>query len=374
MAAVIFAVSLCASAYDNLWVHLANRGLSDDGELVFVSNAIVRASKAGMKEVVWSGGLDTYWMWSGARKSRFEEAKRIAAENGIGIVPMIWSTGYATMCGVDAGLIESVQAKNMPYVAKGGKLVPERTTGNLVKNGGFETLGKAANVFAEWGAERPGVISFVDTATFHSGKSSIRMEPGPDKDKYGHARIWQRIALKPGRRYSISAWFKAKGLTKGTYALRMQIYLDNASENGGASAGKEISHLTDKEGWRRVSFELASGEASGACIWCGTWGEKTGKFWVDDVEVEEVGIKDIAMRADSPRVMRNADTGRVYELGKDWLNPDWKAHKAGREIEFPIPAGSSIGDGEKVLLDTYIPSRSGPKLQMAACMIDPHLY
>ena len=55
-----FAVGeVAASAYDNIWMHLHHGGLHSDKDLLFVSNAIVRASKAGIKGIMWPGGLDT---------------------------------------------------------------------------------------------------------------------------------------------------------------------------------------------------------------------------------------------------------------------------------------------------------------------------
>ncbi len=372
MAAALGAAAIAGGADGNLWVHLANRGLGSDEELLFTSNVIVHAARAGMKEVVWSGGLDNYWMWSNERKARFLKAKQIAAENGIGIVPMIWSTGYATMCGVDGGLIESVFMPNMPYVAKGGKLVPDKGNGQLLANGGFERLAKSPNRFEAWSAEKPGLISFVDTETFRSGKSSIRMEPGPGKDQYDHARLSQHVALKPGRLYRASAWFKVSGLNTASGHLRLQVYLDKTEKGPGMNGGKTAYDVKEEDGWKEVAFEFATGESAGARIWCGTWGAKEGKFWVDDVSVEEIGLKAIAQREDSPRTIRSAATGKAYEFGKDWLNPASKWSSKG--IEFPLPKGSAIKEGEKVLLDTYIPGRSGPKMQISSCMSDPKLY
>lgn len=372
MAAAFGAVAMAWGADGNRWVHLANRGLGDDKELAFVSNVIVHAAKAGMKEVVWSGGLDTYWRWGAPSKARFAEAKRIADANGIGIVPMIWSTGYATMCGVDAGLIESVFMPDIPYVARGGRLVPDKGNGNLLANGGFERVSKRPNAFEAWFAEKPGLISFVDTETFRSGKASIRMEPGDEKDPYGHARMSQHVALKPGRLYRASAWFKVQGLNTANGHLRLQVYMDKTAKGPGMNGGKTAYHISDADGWQEVAFEFATGESAGAVIWCGTWGAKEGKFWVDDVSVEEIGLKAIAQRADSPRSVRSAATGKVYALGKDWLNPESKWRS--REIEFPLPKGSAIKEGEKVLLNTYIPGRSGPKMQISTCMSDPKLY
>ena len=48
-AAMVVAVS-AAGAYDNIWMHLHHGGLHSDKDLLFVSNAIVRAAKAGISD------------------------------------------------------------------------------------------------------------------------------------------------------------------------------------------------------------------------------------------------------------------------------------------------------------------------------------
>ena len=70
-AAMVVAVS-AAGAYDNIWMHLHHGGLHSDKDLLFVSNAIVRAAKAGIKGIMWPGGLDTYWRWPAANKARYD--------------------------------------------------------------------------------------------------------------------------------------------------------------------------------------------------------------------------------------------------------------------------------------------------------------
>ncbi len=370
-AVACLAMAGAARAYDNLWVHLSTNGLTDDKEVLRASNVIVRAANAGLKEVVWPG-LDTYWKWPEPRKTRMREIIRIADANGIGIVPMIWSTGYGTMCGVDSRLIESVLMPDVPYVAKGGSLVPDISGDAIIENGGFEEAGNKPNTFRKWFVDHPGDEAFLDTQVFHSGKTSIRMEPAPEKDKYGHARMSQHVKLTPGRLYRVEAWFKVDGLDTRGESLRLQVYLDKTAEKGGSNFGRMISNL--KDGWHKVAFRFTSGESTGATIWCGTWGAKHGKFWVDDISVEEIGLRSLAQREDSPRTVKNAATGKAYEFGKDWLNPDRRKPRQGADITFPLPAGSAIKEGEKVLIDTYVPSHSGPKMQISTCMSDPRLY
>lgn len=366
--------AVASAAQGNMWVHLSTRGLVDDKDMHFASNVIVRAAKAGMKEVVWPGAIETYWTWSAERKARMAEIRRIADANGIGIVPLIWSVGYGTMCGVEPGLIESVHMPALPYVAKGGRLVPDASDANLLRNGGFEDAGAGKGTPAAWGVDEPGVVAHRDAKIFRTGGASIRMEPGRITDKYPHARLRQHVTLKPGRFYRATVWLRTEGFDTMSGRLKMQIYLDRTSINGGADACREVRDVAPWDGWRKFELEFPSRECSGATVWCGTWGAKSGTFWVDDVSVEEIALREVSRSADSPRTVRSASTGKAYAFGKDWTNPDWAKKRRNEPVMFPLPAGSAIAEGEKVLLDTYIPGRAGPKMQISTCMSDPRLY
>jgi hypothetical protein len=375
LCAVLCGLAAHAAAGDNRWVFIHARGLLDDKELLFASNVVVRAAAAGLEGLVWPGGLDTCWTWPEDRRARFAELLRIVRTNGMDIVPLVWSTGYGTMTGVDLGLIESTPLRNVPYVARGGRLVPDCGGAELVENGGFEEPGRATGTFRGWFTDHPGLEAFTDTETFRSGGASLRMEPAPEKDEHGHARASQHVALEPNRFYRVSAWFKVRGFDTSNEKLMLHVYLDGTSPSGGSDAGTTVYGLADEDGWREASFSFSTGDATGATIWCGAWGAKSGTFWIDDVSLREAPLTELARREDSPRTVRSAaDPDRVYERGKDWLDPDWRTRRRGEPATFPIPDGSAIAEGERVLLDTYVVSRSAPKMQTSTCMSDPRLY
>ena len=373
--AFAFGISAVACAYDNLWVSIRNKGLHDDSDLLFVSNVIVRSAKAGMKDVVWPGDIETYWLWSADRKARFLEAKRIADENGISIVPAVWSVGYGTMISLDPGLIESTPLTGVPYVARGGKLVSNKDETQLVKNGGFDGEGGLQDPLRGWNAKQMRTTATIDTGTFRSGKGSLLVDSSTAEN--GMARLSQRMPLKPNRLYRATAWYKAENLSAASGQLRLGVCLEKkAFDNNGKSVKAILYHYDSAKDtrWRKLTVEFFSENFACVNLTCGAWGNRAGRFWMDDVSLTEVGMKEIAQREDSPRTVRSAATGRVYVRGRDWLNPDFSKHVPGSEIDFPIPEGSAIREGEEVLIDTYVPSRSEPKMQRSTCMSDPHLY
>ncbi len=368
------ALAAAANAHDNsFWVSARTRGLNDDADLLLASNIIVRAAQAGMRNVLWPGGLDTYWTWSADRKARFLEVKRIADENNMRIVPSIWSTGYGTMVSVDPGLIESRPLKDLPYVAKGGRLVPDKREEQLAPGGGFEGVAAFADLAAAgWKTNNMYAPAVIDTCVFRSGKSSLRVEQRDDMTKNA-ALIYRKIPVKPGSMYRASVWYKAEDLPKASGALRLQVYMNGTKK----CLVKTLNHYDSFKDtrWRNMVIDFAAGESSLAEVSFGSWNVKAGTFWIDDISVVEAGLREIARREDSPRTVRNAETGREYVFGRDWQNPNFRKLKSGEdEITFPLPEGSSIREGEKVKIDTYVPSHAGPKMQISTCMSDPKLY
>ena len=367
------ALATVAGAHDDsFWVSARTRGLDDDADMLLASNIIVRAAQAGMRNVLWPGDIDRYWLWSDSRKARFLEVKRIADANNMRIVPSIWSTGYGTMVSVDPGLIESRPLKDLPYVAKGGRLVPDKSEEQLAPGGGFEGFATFADVAAAgWQTNRMFAPAAIDTGVFRSGGASLRVEQGDDIKKDA-ARVHRHIALRPGRLYRASVWYKAENLPKASGHLRLKVLVDGVEK----PMEKTLNHYDSAKDtrWRNLTIDFPSGSSTGALIMCGSWKAKTGTFWIDDISVEETGLREIAQRADSPRTVRSAATGKVYEQGKDWRNPNFRKIKSGEEITFPLPEGSAIKEGEKVKIDTYVPSHAGPKMQISTCMSDPKLY
>ena len=371
--AALFLPVVAAGAHDGgFWVSARTRGLNDDADLLFASNIIVRAAQSGIRNVLWPKDLDTYWLWPAERKARFLEVKRIADANGMRIVPSVWSTGYATMVGIDPGLIESMPLKDLPYVAKGGRLVPDTCGGQLAPGGGFEGCATLADVKASgWETNNMYAPAAIDAGIYRSGGASLRVAQREDMKKNA-ARVYRHVALRPGSMYRASVWYRSEDLPKASGCLRLQVRVDGSE----TKYEKNLYHYdnTKDTGWQNLKIDFPAEASTGAVVACGSWNVRAGTFWMDDISVTETGLREIARRADSPRTVRNAATGKAYEQGKDWLNPDFGKIASGEEITFPLPAGSAIRNGEKVLVDTYVPSRAGPKMQISTCMSDPHLY
>ena len=354
--------------YEDCWFYCSH-AFDTDKDIAFYSNVVNRAAASGFNGILFAHGLEGYAWWGKRSREQFAKVKRICDDAKVEIIPLVWSTGYGTMVGSDMELVESQPMTGVRYRAKGGEAVFEAEPVKLA-NAGFEEYDLAKNRFPGWYADHPGLESFVDTTVSHGGKASIRFEPAPEKDKYGHARLSQSVAVKPGHRYRFTSWVRAEDLEPRGGAFRAQVYVKGRND---AAAAKEINMLLKEEGWRKVVVDFNAGESTQAILYVGTWGGKSGKFWVDDYSIEEIGLREVCQRKGTPFVVKSAKTGRVYAEGKDYVKPPFRMPKGG-DIAFRIPAGSAIQEGEELTVDAYIPARNGPKSQISTCMSDPRLY
>jgi len=363
-AALTFAGAPAASAR-NLWVRHQNL-LRNEAEYARATNLVARASAVGVNGLVLGASFDTPWNDDAAMQRRLVDLNEYAAGKGVELIPHGWSVGYGSFCNIHDDLVETVPANGVRYVAKGGEIVPLKDEVR-VSNGDLELFDAAKHTFTGWYTDSPGVETFVDTEIRHSGKASMRVEPGPGKDKYNQGRICGVVGVKPGRRYRLTAHFRAENLFPTYESIMMVVNRDD-----GSNAGlREVNRLEVTEGWRKVSLEFPAGGATVVNVFCGTWSAKSGRFWVDDISVEEVAVRELSCRKGDPLVLKSAASGREYRPGTDFTV---RKQPRSQEVVFLRPAGSAIPDGEELLLDAYVWGRSGPKMQLSTCLSDPKLY
>jgi len=111
-------------------------------------------------------------------------------------------------------------------------------------------------------------------------------------------------------------------------------------------------------------------------IYAGVWGGKGGRFWIDDVRLEEVGLVNVLRRPGTPVVVRDGQSGMVYEEGRDFApiaDP-----KLNFRVDHPGPAirllpGSRLRDGQTLHV-SYYHGMAITDGQVTGCMSEPQLY
>ena len=364
-----FMSTLCeGKVYPYRWVYVSS-SLRRDSDVEKITQIIKTASEHVLNGMVFSAGLDRIDLQPPDYFSRLEEVKRISEKYNVEIIPIIFSAGYGgTVLGHDKNLAAGIPVRDALFVVEDGKahLVPDPPV--EIVNRGFEEY-EGNNLKGYNFHDRPGDVSFVDREIFKTGKASLRFE-NFGRYEYGHARVMQEVKVKPHCCYRLSCWVKTEEL-KPDGSFRMLVM----SQDGRNLAPWEpgIASTTD---WRKVVMGFNSLNYGSVKVYAGVWGGKSGKFWVDDFEIEEVGLLNILRRPGTPVTVKSAETGMVYEEGKDFAPINDPKLNFRFDHDAPlieIIPESRIKDGERLRV-SYYHGMGVNRGQVSVCMSEPKLY
>lgn len=276
-------------------------------------------------------GFEDFSNWDAAKSARYDEVARACKAAGIEIIPLVWSPGYCSMRHADPNLVAAQPVRDVPYVA---------------------------------GAD--------GKATFAGGS---RRKLGLSLAG-GLGRIDEKVDVKPYRAYRIRYRMKGENLG-GTPSVGVQLFAYGEGDGHDRGALRPWNRAWGaSHDWTEVSYDFNSGHFDRLTIYLGSWGIKTGKLWIEDVVLEELGVQNAVSRASTPFVVKDAKTGRPYREGKDYVAPAkmtelwWGG--AEKMAEISLPKGSRIKPGTELLVDAFEPIAIMDK-QFSVCMTDPDL-
>ena len=177
-----------------------------------------------------------------------------------------------------------------------------------------------------------------------------------DSNKHGHGRICLQVKLMPHRRYRMRVFAKTEGLVPNKSKFMLQFYRMNGGQI--ATLKPDIAPTQD---WTEYSLAFFSGDETEGRFFVGMWGGEQGKLWIDDIRLEMDGVTDVIRRPGTPFTVKNAATGQIYEEGKDYGNVEGLKRISTlpkESIVLDLPEGSTIKDGDELLISFYQPVRS----------------
>ncbi|MBR4676301.1 MAG: hypothetical protein IKP00_17725 [Victivallales bacterium] len=365
---ILAALTLVGGQYEDRWFYVS-RGLNTDQELADVEELVRTAGKVNLNGMLFSCGVEGYATWTPDKKVRLALLKQTCEVNGVEIIPIIWSIGYGTMLWQNPNYVEGLPARDIPYIAKGGKAFLKQEEVPPIQNGDFEQ--HDGDRFAIKGAiDAPGVRSFADTTVMHGGKCSVRLT-NFTKDQHGHGRICLNVNLIPNRRYRMRLFARSEDFVPNKNVFLLQFY---------SKKGKQIAvakpDIEPTQDWKEYSLLFSSSDVTEGNLYMGAWGGKEGKLWIDDVSLELDGVTDVIRRDGTPFTVKNAKTGEVYVEERDYGKVEGlkRGAKASNDsLVLELPAGSRIQNGDELLISFYQPARYGVS-QRTTCMSEPALY
>lgn len=313
-----------------------------------------RAQADGYNGVVFGANL---------APSKAAEFRQAAKAHGLGLVAMVM--GGASDRNYEEGLL----AQDALFVVKGGTVTFQPDNPTKVANTDFEEAN--GNHFPGWQfQDSEGVTTFADHDVVKVGKTSLRME-NPGKNDGEHCRIMQTIPLKPHRQYRISFWLKTQDLTGG---ISPEVKI--LTPDGQSGISYQTFHADTTQDWKHYDLGFNSLDNTSGSLYLGTWGGKTGKFWWDGLEIEEIGLVNVLRRPGCPVTVK-AEGGQTFEEGRDYqkivdplLHP-WVAYHDPPTIK--LTANTRIKDGDRLRVSYYHPTIIYED-RITACLSEPKIF
>ena len=360
---------LAGQAYEDRFVWLFGWGLGSDADLTEISKVVNQASEHGLNGAVVSFGLDSLCKQSDDYFRRLETVRQGCEKAHIELIPSVFSVGYGGgALAHDRNLAEGLPVRDANFVVRGQEATFLPSPVSLT-NGGFETF-KGQRMLGYDFHDEPGKISFVDDQVKHSGNTSLRLE-NFSSDPHGHGRVMQKVRVQPHRSYRLSLWVRTEALQPAN-AFRVEVL----SPEGREVAPREF-HVPSTTDWRKLSMVFNSLERDSLLIYAGLWGGKSGKVWLDDWSLEEVGPINVLRRPGTPVSVKSEDGSQTYEEGKDYsplTNPalqPWR--EDGSPVALKLPSSSRIKDGQQLRV-SWFHSMIINDSQVEVCMAEPALY
>ncbi|MBW7997289.1 MAG: hypothetical protein FVQ81_12105 [Candidatus Glassbacteria bacterium] len=382
--AVTLTLPLCScsggsdgDAYSQRWVY-ASRGLHSDSDVEDLRRIVTTAGEHGLNGILLSAGFDRLEVQPDDYFQRLEQVKQICAENGIEIIPILWSAGYGSSVlahnnNLGAGL--PVRDALFQVRKRVAELIADPAA--EIVNGGFEQWdGERAAGFSK--PEQWGAVAKRDTETVKEGGSSLRFSDFAGQPAEA-GRLGQVIAVAPYRCYRVSCWVKTEGLDAyGPFSSsRFRLEVLATSDNRRLQFLDPVLPPTT-DGWQLVQLGFNSWGYEEVEISPRAVGGREGKgaIWLDGLKIEEMGPINILRRPGTPLKVVDATDGTEYSEGTDFaeltdpqLNYAWD-HEAPR-IE--ILPGGRIRDGAELRVSWYY-GASVNRRQVSACMSEPETY
>ena len=217
--------------------------------------------------------------------------------------------------------------------------------------------------------DAPGTVSLPDTDVKHSGKASLRFE-NFQAQSHRNARVMQEVKVHPRRCYRVSLWVKTESL-EPVQQFRIQVL---AGKRALAPKSFRLEPTTD---WQRLTLLFNSLDFDMVRLYAGIWGGQSGRFWLDDLTVEEAGPINVLHRPGTPIEVTNDDGSITYQEGRDYaplVDPDFSFWNVDRPASMlKLLPESRIQDAQQLRVSWYHPMVVNDS-QVTVCMGEPEYY
>ena len=284
--------------------------------------------------------------------------KKYAKDNYLDFVLACMPFGYSnSLLFNDPNLATGLTVYNQKFFIEGdtGRIIP--ATNVTLSNPGFENH-NGDNFPGFVFIDAPGTYSFADNNVKHSGSTSIRFDNFDDNPDYKNARVTYRVKVKPFTQFHASAWVKSENIK---YSYRFQIM---AIGNKGRALCYQNLDLPATTDWKKYDVTFNSLDADTMTVYWGVWGPEQGKFWLDDLLLEETAFVNLIRREGAPLNVSHPFLDLVYREGADYdsvIDPKMgRLYGYGGDYDtwhqppaFKVMKNGAIHNGDSLILSYY---------------------
>jgi len=334
-----------------------------------------RAKRAG-----YNGMLTGDWKWGNMEGrpegyyANMRRAKAAADRIGIEIIPAVVGVGWSTaILQNNPNLAEGMEVKDCLLVVRDGKATVANTE-NLLPMGDFETLENGKLAGWSW-YDSPGKVVVQDTEVVHSGRASARLSDFDAGEEHRNVRFNRTLTLKPWHQYHLRLWLKTEDLRADQTRAAVLI--------GQRDLIQTYLNVKPTQDWTVTDLVFNSMEHTEVGFYVGIWGARSGRAWIDDLELRETAGVNMLRRSGCPLKVMSGDGRTVYRENQDFER--WEYPKMGRvpwpggyEKWHPAPPivltkNSRIKEGESLKVSFYhtVVILGG---QVACCLREEELF
>ncbi len=360
--------------YPYRWVRVGS-GLRSEADVEKVRKIAETAAQHGLNGILLSSGLDSLDLQPPEYYQNLTRVRDICRKLHLDIIPSFLSAGYGgAVLAHDKNLAAGLPVKDALYIAKGGEARLQADPAVSLVNGGFEQSG--ADLIQGFGLTgNPGEFVIRDNSTHAEGRIALRFE-NFRKAPQETISIRQSLAVKPYRCYRLSCSVKAAELRPSDPFGDSNFQLKVLGGEEKRPLQFENPKLSPNDDWHRVAVGFNSLGYDKVEIVPSVAGGGDGKFWIDDLKLEEVGLTNVLRRPGTPLVVRGESNGTIYLEGSDYsrvADPIMNFHYDHDGPAIQISPGGRIREGDRLRVSFY----HGTFIyndQIPLCMSESKLY
>jgi hypothetical protein len=367
----------CQSAEENVYPYrwfYVSRSLNQDSHVEEIRTLVETAAASGLNGMCLSAGFDAIDLKGDDYLQRLEEVRQICESHEVDLIPRCLDIGYnGGLLAHDRNLAAGIPVRDSLFVVRGGKAAHKADPPVRVANGSFEIFNQTGVRGFSFPGEF-GEVVFSDREVVKEGRASLRFEV-PKVAEDNPARLFAEVKVQPNRLYRVSIWIKTEDLDPSNPfgSGRMRVNVLGAGERQLTYFNPRLAPTDD---WKEVRIGFNSRNYDSVDLQIGVWDGTQGRFWLDNLNIEELGLVNLLRRPGAPLVVQGEKSEIIYEEGTDFErveDPELNFRFDHDGPEITLTERSRIREGERLRVSFYhgVTVYRG---QVTACMSEPKVY